>query len=690
MCVDLIDNKEMSFFYNLLVVRNADIKFCLTDQKTLDVSLKGLLTIDQVDFTATVEKTGEDYTISASAGAFNIENAINYFRARFFPRQIREALKNSPFLNFHVDNPLLIHHIPSVNEQVLEISGQPSIQGYVGVKMDAILVHDVTNNLVVGLFIDNVPLDTLLHDVTQMDTQRIPMLNQVLKASVVISPATLQKYYLHQHRKMPIERGITVVVENMGFPRNCSSSNFCRAAKVLLGKGSAFTLQGTMMSASALILLTDLSDIDLSNQYVLQSVRFNVSIGEKPGVSITGLVPIHDPMITLSAEIEPVGENVHAHLSMRGCWNNPFGPSWLKICNLDGFVDLDPDNPKFKSVLDIGCEVRLGDRTCHTSLVTNGRLGVNAGKPKNSYYYAEFMTTKAKLSSLLKAFCWDVKLPRPLKESRFPVGFTSSYSDLEQSHPKISAGHRFKGFLEIIGLLGHADVFVEPDTKELFLSVELKPVSIANGLIKIYKNQDESFGGTSGGPIFRTHIALPSLSSNIVEESATSFGSNLTDSIGDSPIISITFDGTVNLFGTDVNTSLQITHGAYKFNPFFAKLVNKYDTYLDIQALYSSSLSDAAFKVVFGHMNDEGIKSDMYKKITEVFHSAISEAEKAIKQAEDNQELKQQVLEHVKAAIKHNRDRVTNAHGEYRAAGDGQIDAQKKVEAAFTRCRKYL
>lgn len=26
-CIDLIDNKEMSFFFNLLVVQDADIKF---------------------------------------------------------------------------------------------------------------------------------------------------------------------------------------------------------------------------------------------------------------------------------------------------------------------------------------------------------------------------------------------------------------------------------------------------------------------------------------------------------------------------------------------------------------------------------------------------------------------------------------------------------------------------------------
>lgn len=632
--------------------------FCLAKGNILDVGIEGVLPIDNMNFTATVKKTGEDYTISASAKEFSIDNVINHFRARYFPRQIREALKNSPLSNFPVHDPLFIHHIPSPDKQVLEVGGKPAIDGYTGVVMDAIILHEGKNNLTVGIFIENVPMKTLLRDITQVDLAGIPVLDQDLEASVVISPATLnaEHHHLQRHPHIHINKGITVEAK-MSIPDGCQSNPFCKVAKNVLGDIKQFTVKGTMSSTNKEFILSadSLDDIDFTNNFILRKVKFNVTVGqESSSVDIVGSLEIPQDNITLTAEIEPAkeGQDVELHLSMSGCWGRAFGQDWLEVCNMDGYVDTDPAHPELSHVLDIGCDVKFGNKACFVPLVAAGHVGVEADRA--IHFHAEFLTTKVRISSLVKALCWDVALPGPLRKCRFLAGFISSFSYDEQTHPEISAGYHFKGILEIAGLLGHADVSIDLRKEQLLLNMELQPLSFDNGVIEMHRSQDDRLNG-------------PMLSANEAE---------------------IVIEGFVTAFGSSVNTSLKITETTYEFKRFHSKLANLYDTYMTIYALHSESLLDAVFKVD-GHMDTAPIKTAIFEKITKVFKHVISDAETNLKAAKDDLELKQQTLDHAEKTSKLDRGRVFDAHGEYHASQDGLADAHRKVETAFSRCRKF-
>lgn len=659
-CIDLIDNKETSFFYNLLVIANADIKFCLTHQNTLDVSLKGVLAIDNVNFTATVDKKGKVYTISASASTFHIDNVVAHFHARFFPREIRGALQESPFLRFRVKNPLFVHHISSLDQQVLEIGGTPIMGGYSRVDMDAILVHNKINELVVGIFIESVSLENLLHDLTQIIiSPGIPMLDQQVAATVLISPTTMEGYRLKQHSQLPIQKGITVEAK-IGLPGDCP---FCRAARNILGQHTQFTLKGTMESAGSFSLSADnlVDSFDLGNQFILQRVGFDITVGGVNSIGVTGSLQIKNPSITLSAAIQPAsGNGVEAKLRMAGCWKNSFGQDWLAICNIGGSVHIDANSPGLPSMMDIGGEVKLGNKACSTPLLANGYLGINAANPSDDYFHAEFIT-RARISSLLKAFCWeDVVLPRPLKESRFPVGFAASYSSNGKTIPKdttISAGYHFKGILEIIGLPGHADINADFTNNKLSMKVELPPISFGNGLLEIYRSPDDHLNG----PLLVAEISMNN-------------------------VVSIVADGSMRLLGTtSVSTSLQITNQKYSFT-LDTKLEKLYGASMEITALYSSNFYDALFQVAGSIPKD--LKDAIESRITQVFQNAVSEAEREIKAAKGDLSSKQQILEDAKTSLTHNKNRVTDAYGEACAAEDAFIDSGKKVETAFARCRK--
>lgn len=656
-CVDLIDNKKMSFFFNLLVITRADIKFCLTEEKNLDVSLEGDMAINSVHFTATVNKTDDEYTIFASAKEFNIVDAISHFHAQFFPRELREAFNASKFLNFQVLEPFLKYQFSFGSpDQFLEMGGSPSFFGYDGVEMDAILVHhNSTSDLAVGIFIVNVSLETLLRDIALVDIKGIPMLEQQLNASILISPTAIEDHELQDHS---ILKGITMEAD-MGFPEDCSSDNFCSTIQRILGADACFTLRGTVESADSFSVFAGLGDVDLTHGYKLENAGLEIAVGEETRIGITGSLHIPTPNITLSGKIEvTLSGEVEVQLAMSGCWNKVFNQDWLSICNIEGSIGISSE-ALLPSELGIGGEIKLGSKTCSTPFVAKGYVGVDAQDPDNDYYYVQF--TKATISSLLKAFCWKVNLPSALKETGFPNGLLSSFSLDEKKLPNLTipAGFHFQGTLDILGLRGYADIDVQFEGSELLhMDVELPPISIANGLLEMYRSSDDHLNG----PFLKANISL------------------------DPPTVDVAASGYVYVLGASEEASLRITDESYEFS-FKAKVLNLFVAYFEISAFYKSPLSDASFEIKGYFEND--LMEAIEKLIQNALDAAVKDARKKIDAAEKDLESKKKILEDAKGTLEQDKGKVDDAYGAFHAADDALDAAERKIRSVLSRCRKF-
>lgn len=659
-CIDVIDNKAMSFFFNFLVIDHSDMKFCLTQEKTLDVSVTGEIAIGDVNFEATVEKTGDDYTISARANKLDITDILSHFHAQFLPQDLREVLKNSPFGDFAVENPFIVYQFSSntSDDKYLQIGGTPSISGYEILDIDAILVHhNTTSDLAGGIFIQSVKLEALFFDITQMSLKGIPMLDQNVNASIVISPATID-HALEEHPDTTIHKGISIEVD-MGFPDDCSSNVFCKTIRKLLGEDTHFAVTGTFANSGEFSVSALVENINLGHGYELESAGLKIMVGEDSNsIGITGTLHIEDPALTFSGEIEMATEGVEVQLSMSGCWNHPFHIKLLTICNIEGSIALEPELPVFPSELGIGGELKLGNPDCSKPFIAKGYVGINAVTPSNNYFYVDF--SKVTIGSLLKAFfCWNAdKLPRPIQETGFPEGFMSSYSENEIDLPNITIpiGFHLKGVLDILGLRGSADIDIDWSAQKFDIDVKIPPINIGNGMLKMFRSPDN-------------HLQGPYLSANMT----------FPDSV------KIAASGYVEVLGSTEYATLEVTDDSYRFT-YTAKVLNLFKAHLEISALYKRPLTDVSFEVKGYFEND--LMEAIENFIKNTFDKAVNDAKEKIKEAEADVESKKQALEDAKGKLEEDKRKVDDAYGAFRAADDSLEAAKRKVASALSRCRK--
>ena len=309
--------------------------------------------------------------------------------------------------------------------------------------------------------------------------------------------------------------------------------------------------------------------------------------------------------------------------------------------------------------LSIGGEIKLGDKACSRPLIAKGYVGIDAVTPSGNYYYAQF--SKATVDFLFKAFCWNVQLPRPLKESGFPHGFLSSFSldgkELDSVHLSIPAGFHFKGTLDIIGVSGSADICVNfPNA--LSIDVELSPISVAGGLLLMRRSEND----TSNGPFLKANVSISP------------------------PVFDISASGYVSVLGISADTKLKITDQGYNFS-LSAKILNLFEADLQISAYFSSHISDASFQV------KGKFKFDLFDKIESRIKSALSgaadEATRKLDAAKKQVDSKKKIFDDANRSLENAKDRVNSAYSKFYAAEHTLDAAKRKVAAAFAKCRKF-
>ncbi len=641
----------LSFFDDLITVMNADITLFLSRQPTkLRVQLSGDLSIGSSSFMVSLFTDNNDnYVIQASANTLPITSAISQFGASVLPPELNSLLGGIPFFSFTIDSPHITYPFSSVPKQI-QLGGTPIIAGYSTVSMDAIIIRQASKtDLVMGFDIGSVNLADILHTISGFSFNSIPILNQDLEATIVISPVTLPNLRLTGSRlsTISITQGVSLDAQ-MSFPSGCSSDLFCAVAQFLLGADAKLVLRGTASSATSFSVFAGVSDVTVGSGIVISDAGFEIQAGVKSSVGITGTIILANPPITLTSRIFLSTSGVVLEMAQTGCWDRAFGASWLSVCNVLGSIGMIPGVTV--TALAVGGEIRLGDPSCSTPITAIGFLGIDTLTPTNNYYYVQF-TDRTTVASVLSSFCLNLNLPRPLAESGFPHGFLSSFSltgtTIDNAGISIPQGYRLNGTLNILGLEGSADVTIGlPDG--INIAVALPPINVGNGLLQMTASSSD----TSRGPFLRAVVViLPS------------------------PSVDISASGYLNVLGISVEASLRITNTNYELS-FSGNMLNLFQANLFISASYGS-LSQASFQVRGSFRND--LFDRIQTEIQNTLQNSANEASAAIGSAQNAVNSQRGKFDDANRVLESGKRDVASANSAFNSAVSSLNSAQNTV-----------
>ena len=632
--------RSVRFFKNLLVISDLSVYLTIGQRHPrVRAEARGIINLAGAKFKTSLSMNRRNhYVLSANGDRLPVTALMRKFHTSVLPRSLSKLLRRIPFLRFSILKPKISYTLVARPLQ-MHIGGTPVVHGFRTVDMDIIIVKSGRRiNMVQGFQLASINLGAFMTRITGFNFRRIPLLNQNVGLSVTLSPATFRSVHFN-HGKLKglsITKGISVQA-SMGFPRNCHTDTFCRAASTLIGKNARMSVQATINSPNYLPITASLSSIRLGKKVMLIRAGLRIVGGTTPSVGIVGSIDLRNPRITLAAEISVSTKGLALQLSMTNCWHNAFNARWLSICNLLGSIAFAPTTGI--SGLELGGEIRLGYKSTGRQIIARGYVGINTVSPLENYYYVKF--NRITMGSLLKAFKVNIRLPRPLAVSGFPRGFQSSFSllgkELPQVHVSIPRGFHLKGALNILGLQGYADVTI--DLPRLYdYKVALPPINVARGLLKMYASSRDR----SRGPLLRARIQLLPR-----------------------PAINMQAMGYVNVLGISIETRLRITNNKYEFF-IRGRMLHLFDASLHISAKYRK-LSSAHFRVRGSFRNDLFHRIERY--VTGTLNRSAKKATAAIKVAIRKVNRKKAVFNRAIARLERARRKVNAArHKFHRAA----------------------
>lgn len=596
----------LSYFNGFLTITKPVMKVhaVLKHPRKLDVELDGSITIGKQDYSITISRdpSTKKYILKAFFGKIPISKIIHKFSANILPRAFHRTMRK--FIQFSIHNAKLDLPLGTRNLQ-LHLSGTPVIGGYKTVHMSAVIIRQGGKTKIVeGFQFGKVSLATLIYKITRKNLKRIAILNQELDTSLIISPVTLPGVHLYGSKleKIGIVKGVTIHAA-LKWPSNCAQDKFCAVAQKLLGKNAKFSLQAAIQSTRSFMLSAGVSNAKLGKGILLERAALQIRVGKENSVGIEGRIYLSKYKITLTAGIRVGSQGVVLQGNMHGCWKKAFGAKWLSICNLHLLIAIQP-TVTIVGALEIGGQVRIGDPSCtENPLSALGYFGVDQINTNNNFYYVE-LKSGATMGRLLKAFCINFALPRPLADSGFPKGFLSSFSPIGKELPKagisIPAGFRLKGAINILGLVADADMTVNLP-KGVNMNVSLSPLKIGRGILQMYA----SSSNRSRGPLLS--INVESIPRRKVDISARGF---------------------VSVLGIQAEAMLRITNKQYEYM-IIGKLLHLFQARLHITAKYGN-IKQAGFRVR-GYL-----RNDLFAFIRNKIKKGLQSASKDAKQAIDN------------------------------------------------------
>ena len=201
---------------------------------------------------------------------------------------------------------------------------------------------------------------------------------------------------------------------------------------------------------------------------------------------------------------EPPGIMVSAKGAMIGFWKKALGIPFLSIGNVQAGLTIDPLLTKPPTEIYLGGEIWLGrePKKGQPDDRIKGALfaGLNLGNPFDSYFYCSI--SKLTVQSIANMILTSKKAPKiPLigETGLHPIegndGVILSYAmndrQVEDTVPPITirGGLRIQGKLQILGWYAICDITLDWIKPALDVYLELGPLKIAGGLLKMYKSK---------------------------------------------------------------------------------------------------------------------------------------------------------------------------------------------------------
>ena len=646
---------SLSYFDGLLNIGNI-VVVTLLEGRDVSVELLGEVGFAGTVLLAGVELNDEDkYQFFAVGEQLPLTSVTAQLQADVFPDELSSLANSLPSIS--INDPVLIYILDS-NPQQIQVGGTPVIASLSTVQMDAVVIRQHTKTLLVqGYEIGTINLISLLNELTGYNFDGWVILNQNVQAAVLISPTTLPNVQLTGNTlsTFAVQKGVSLQA-SMGLPSNCNSDLFCAVIQTFLGPDVSLSLQGVFESLNSISFIAGVANINLGGGVILSETGLEVQVsGGATSVGVVGVIDLSNPDITLAGCIFLGLSGVTLEMTLSGCWNNAFGADWLDICNLLSSVSLVPGVPSPLTGIEVGGMVHLGYGSCRNQIVASGFVGLDVINPSNNFYYVN-IENEVTMSGILRSFCINFDVPRPLAESGFPRGFMSSFSLLGVELPhvplSIPQGFRYSGAINILGLEASCNITIGlPEGLEY--AVQLPPLHIDGGLLTMTALR----GDRSRGPFMSIDLdLLPT------------------------PDVNIAASGYLNVLGISLESTLIITNDKYEFM-IEGKMLNLFDASLTLTASYGN-IATSHFQVSGEFTNN--LYSTIEVKIRNVLQASADEATAAINKAQRDVDKARDDFESAQRALKKAEDDVESAD---KAFDNAARELEKAQDAVDNACR---
>ena len=652
MMVEIDLPNKLYYFNNKLTVSNAMVTVIarLKHPRKLLIDVTGDIEIGGTNYNIAITKQGGKshniaitnqgrnsgkYVFKAVFKKLSFKQLSNKFSADSIPYFMKNILKQ--FLDFEIHNAMISFPLSTKPLQI-HLSGTPVISGYKRTMTNLLIVRiGSKTHIIQGYEFEDTNLLDITRTVTGKSNLNIGILNQNLDIAVVISPINYHGVQFDEKllQGVPIVQGVSLNTRMMGWPSTCSSDALCKVCSGLTGPDMKFKLRGTFQKSSSTIAAT-LKDINLGGGTILKALRLFVQTSSRTvtKVGLRASLVLQKQGITLHAEIGASHKGVALSATMAGCWHNAFNAKWLSICNLRLAVGISY-SPPFISAYEFGGRFHIGNRQCvRNPIIVDGYFGIDRLDPRRNYYYMN-VKSRITLQSLLRVFCINKRLPKPVGDSGFPRGFVSSYSAAGVSLPKVKihipAGYIFKGAFSIFGLTAYADIAIMPTGARM--KIALSVINVANGLLKM--------GAT---PAFRKGPFLNGETSH----HRTHFEAS----------------GYISVLGISVYGRLKITDAYYHYH-IEGKMLGIFHARLHVYASYGS-ISSARFNVHGYYKND--LFNRIYSSINGFLTQAANKARARIAAAQNHVRSKERHFHHAANRIRHARHNVHSKNAYFNRA----------------------
>ena len=541
----------------------------------------GTLKIGTSPFTVyIVEDNGNYVVIGRGDSTLKVGDITSQFSTSFLPDGFSNLAAKSKLMTGLIHSPGFSFKLGgSISNYEIDFFGVPLVSNWLGTSFSAVVSNTTSggSQMAVGYSIVSVNFGTLLKDVTGIGIGALTMVNRNMKASVLISKASMPGLLVPgtSFSATQVSAGITVSASL--YLTRCGDP-MCVFLSKVIGPGAKIAISSsisvnTMQLTGGFTLTAGIANFAIGHGAMLNQVALQLQIGVPTAIGLIATLTLSDPPLQFSGGINVnlVGE-LAMSMTMAGMWHNAFGLKFISFGNANLGAIIVPAVGTLAS-LAVGGTIYIGTNP-GKELILKSYAAFNLVMPLGNYFYGK--VNHATMASILAAFGVAVSstsLPPVLAQSGFPNGLESSFA-LVQTVPVpgvvIPAGYKLNGTINILGFTLSALFYIDLPVGAMGMSIAMTPLNLAGGLIRMYRSATE----TTHGPTLNASFVLSPLKISV-------FASGYLDL----------------LYGLiKVESQLEITNTQFLFKLEYAPFFGFAAESLTVAASYGS-LSTAAFRV---------------------------------------------------------------------------------------------